>query len=137
MDWDNFKVRVMGFVANVKNVRQGVARADRTFQDSEFLDNFIKFLPVPAQPVALEILSFTRDTQPTLLKTVAVSIMRNHSECINIAQITKKVSERISFEEALPSGKLESFILKEKFANSISRVATSKPDGAECMNHLN
>ncbi len=137
MDWDNFKVRVMGFVANVKNVRQGVARADRTFQDSEFLDNFIKFLPVPAQPVALEILSFTRDTQPTLLKTVAVSIMRNHSECNNIAQITKKVSERISFEEALPSGKLESFILKEKFANSISRVATSKPDGAECMNHLN
>lgn len=112
MDWENFKMRVMGFVTNVNTVRQGRSRAEHTFQGLDFFDDFVTLLPGSAQSVALEILSFTNDIQPLLLKPVAVAIMRNHSECINIAQITKKVYERITFEEALPSGQLESFILQ-------------------------
>ena len=110
-DWENFKNRMIGFVNNVKSVGPVLSRPGQVFGDGDLFEDFIEILPVSAQPVVGEILSFTRDTQPALLKPVVVSIMRNHSECLNVAQITKKVFARITFEEALSRVQMESFVV--------------------------
>ncbi len=132
VDWDNFTARIMGFISNVKGERQNALRGEKTFHNTEFFAGFVESLPPAARSCALEILMFTKKTRPTLLKPVAVAIMRNHSETINIAQIAKKVLDRIRFEEALPTGMIESFILKEERVNPMPGDAMQK---TECLNH--